>query len=60
MDLPIAIYVNNKGEIKYLTSTKVTDIIIKAVSKVYQDIPHDEVTMNSLNSLYQSLGLCLF
>ena len=43
MDLSVKIYVNKKGEVKYLMSTKVTEILRKAVRKVYPDMSHDKV-----------------
>jgi hypothetical protein len=38
MDLLVAIYVNNKGNIRYLTSNEVPEITRKAVRKMYPDM----------------------
>ena len=43
MDLPLVIYASKKGEVKYLTSAKTTEIIRKVVRTVYPDMPNEEV-----------------
>ena len=51
MDLLVVIHVNSKGEAKYLTSNKVTEIIRKVVRKVYPDMPHDEIMKYPTHSI---------
>ena len=52
MDLPVTSYVNNKGEeVEYLTSNEVTEIIIKAVRKVYLDMQHEDIMKYSAHSI---------
>ena len=51
MELPLAIYANKKGEVKYLTSSKMTEMIRKAVRNVYPDMPKEEVMKYSTHSI---------
>ena len=51
VDLPVAIYVNKKVEVKYLASNKVTEIIRKAVRKTYPDMKNEEVMKYSTHSI---------
>ena len=51
MDLSLAIYANKKGEVKYLTSAKMTEMIRKAVRTVYSDMPKEEVMKYSTHSI---------
>ena len=38
LDLPVAVYKNKKGQIKYLTGAVFTNMIRRAVKEVYPDI----------------------
>ena len=41
-DMPLAVFINAEGKVKYLTSAKVTEIIRRAVKRVYPDISKEE------------------
>ena len=49
--LPLAIYLNEKKQVKYLTPNKVTEILRKAVRKAYPDKPAHEVMRYSTHSI---------
>ena len=51
MDLPIAVYKNKKGQIKYLTGATLTNMIRRAVKQVYPDISKEELLLYSCHSL---------
>ena len=50
-DMSLAMFINAEGEVKYLISQKVTEIIRKAVKSVYPDIPKEELTKYSTCSI---------
>jgi hypothetical protein len=50
MDILVVIYVNNKGEVKYLMSNKVTEITIKVVRKVYPYMQNEEIMIYSTHN----------
>ena len=50
-DMPLAVFINAEGEVKYLTSQKVTEIIRKAVKSVYPDISREELMKHSTHSI---------
>ena len=43
MTFQASVYANNKGEVKYLTSHKMTETIRKAAKTVYPDMPNEEL-----------------
>ena len=47
MDLPLAVYKNKKGQIKYLTGATFTNMIRRAVKEVYPDISREELLLYS-------------
>ena len=51
MDLPLTVYKNRKGQIKYLTGTILTNMIRKAVKKVYPDITREELMLYLAHSI---------
>ena len=50
-DLPLTVYKRVKKQVKYLTHAKVTEVIRRAVKKVYPDISKKEITKHSCHSL---------
>ena len=50
-DMPLAVFINAEGKVKYLTSAKVTEIIRKAVKSVYPDILKEELMKYSTHSI---------
>ena len=57
--LPLTIYKNKDGEIKYMTHQKVTDIIRKAVKKVYPSMPKETLAKYSCHSIRVWACVCL-
>ena len=52
MDLPIAVYKNKKGQIKYLTGATLTIMMRRrAAREVYPDISREELLLYSCHSL---------
>ena len=51
MDLPLAVYKNKKGHIKYLTGATFTNMIRRAVKEVYPDITREELLLYSCHSV---------
>ena len=49
--LPLAIYLNKKKQVKYLTPDKVTEVMRKAVRVAYPDKPAHEVMRYSTHSI---------
>ena len=50
-DMPLAVFVNAEGEVKYLASQKVTGILRKAAQNVYPDISKEELMKYSTHSI---------
>ena len=50
LDLPLAVYAQRSGEVKYLTASKIAEIMRKAVRKIYPDMPDEEVKKFSAHS----------
>ena len=50
-DMPLAVFINAEGDVKYLTSQKVTEIIRKAVKSVYPDISKEELMKYSIHAI---------
>ena len=50
-DMPSAVFINAEGKLKYLTSAKVTEIIRKAVKKMYPDILKKELMKYSTHAI---------
>jgi hypothetical protein len=57
--LPLTIFKNKSGEVKYMTHQKVTDIIRKAVKTVYPDMPKDTLNKYSGHSIRIWACVCL-
>ena len=57
--LPLTIYKNKNGEVKYMTHQKVTEIIRKAVKKVYPSMPKETLAKYSCHSIRVWACLCL-
>ena len=51
MDMPLAIYVDKKGAIKYLTAKKVAEIFRKAARKAHPGLSNEEYNKFSAHSL---------
>ena len=51
MDLPLTVYKNKKGQIKYLTGTILTNMIRKAVKRAYPEISREELMLYSAHSI---------
>ena len=50
-DMPLAVFINAEGKVKYLASAKVTEIGRKAVNSVYLDISKEELMKYSTHSI---------
>ena len=59
MKLPLTIFKNKSGEIKYMTHQKVTEIIRTAVKKVYPDMPKATLQKYSCHSIRVWACVCL-
>ena len=59
MKLPLTIYKNKNGEIKYITHQKVTEIIRKAVKAVYPNMPKNTLSKYSCHSIRVWSCVCL-
>ena len=57
--LPLTIYKNKDGEVKYMTHQKVTEIIRKAVKKVYPSMPKETLAKYSCHSIRVWACVCL-
>ena len=57
--LPLTVYKNKDGEIKYMTHQRVTEIIRKAVKKVYPNITKEELAKYSCHSIRVWACVCL-
>ena len=51
MDLPFTIYANKNGDIKYLTGSKLTEVIRRAVINVYPYMPMNIAMLYSCHSI---------
>ena len=51
MHLPLTVYLDGTGLVNYLTGDKLTQVIRKAVRKVYPDMPEKEVQLYSCHSI---------
>ena len=51
MELPIAVYRDKNGEIKYLTGSKIAEIIRKAARTAHPDLKEEEIMKFSAHSL---------
>ena len=59
MKMPLTIYKNKNGEVKYVTHQKVTEIIRKAVNKVSPDMSKDTLLKYSCHSIRVWACVCL-
>ena len=51
MHLPLTVYLDDTGSVAYLTGDKLTQVIRRAVRKVYPDMPEKEVQLHSCHSI---------
>ena len=59
LKMPLTIFKNKDGEVKYMTHQKVTDIIRKAVKAVYPDMPKETLSKYSCHSIRVWACVCL-
>ena len=59
MKLPLTIFKNKNGEIKYMTHQKVTEIIKIAVKTVYPNVPKNTLNTYSCHSIKVWACVCL-
>ena len=59
MNMPLTIFKNKNGEVKYVTHQKVTEIIRKAVEKVYPGMPKETLLKYSCHSIRVWACVCL-
>ena len=57
--LPLTVFKTKEGDIKYMTHQKVTDIIRKAVKKVYPSMPKETLAKYSCHSIRVWACVCL-
>ena len=43
LDLPLAIFVNKSGDVKYLTASKIEEVIHKVTRTAYPDLSEEEI-----------------
>ena len=51
MKLPMAIYANAKGEVRYLTAAKLAEVLRKAARLAYPEMPEHEISLFSAHSI---------